>query len=66
MLSKFFVYYIKELEMKKLAYLVIVIILTSCKTSSHKCDAYGSVEEYDINKATLESQKKYSSYIVIK
>jgi hypothetical protein len=49
--------------MKKL--LFTLLILTSCKTSSHKCDAYGSTEE-DVFKEHIESQKKYISFQVIK
>ena len=52
--------------MKKLLVVTGLIVLASCKSTSHKCDAYGSVEEYDIHKNDLELQKKYSSYIVIK
>lgn len=47
----------------------IICVLGSCKTSKHKCDAYSSVEEvgeYDISKISTDSQKKYSSYCIIK
>jgi hypothetical protein len=51
--------------MKKLV--VVALLITSCKTSSHKCDAYGSTEqENDIHKISLENQKKYSSVVTIK
>jgi hypothetical protein len=44
----------------------IVFIMVSCKTSSHKCDAYGDVDIDDIHKINIESQKKYCSYVIVK
>ena len=54
--------------MKKLIGGVLIVVVSACKTSSHKCDAYGymEVEEYDIHKLNAESQKKYSSCFVVK
>ena len=44
-----------------------LLLLVSCKTSSHKCDAYGSVDpEFDIHKVSLEQQKKYTTVCTIK
>jgi hypothetical protein len=49
--------------MRKSAWVVMLLMLfvSSCKTTKTSCDAYGEVE-YDINKSNLESQKKYHSY----
>jgi len=44
-----------------------LLLLVSCKTSSHKCDAYGSVDlEFDIHKVSIEQQKKYTTVCTIK
>jgi hypothetical protein len=51
--------------MKKIIVIVSLIVLASCKTSKTHCDAYGELE-YDIHKAELESQKKYSSDSALK
>ena len=52
--------------MRKLV-VVAVLLVTSCKSSSHKCDAYGSVEQDpDIHKHVLESQKKYVTVVSIR
>ena len=45
---------------------VIALLAVSCKSTSHKCDAYGSTNELDIHKVNIESQKKYCSYVVVK
>lgn len=40
----------------------LLLLMVSCKTTEHKCDAYGDVNlEYDINQVDIESQKKYNS-----
>ncbi len=44
----------------------IVFILVSCKTSKHKCDAYGDADIEDIDRINMESQKKYCTYTIIK
>jgi len=44
----------------------IIFLLVSCKTSKHKCDAYGDADIEDIYKIKIEAQKKYCSYTVIK
>ncbi len=53
--------------MKKL-FIIIVLstIFTACKTAKKHCDAYGSIENYDIYDTHVESQKKYSNVVVIK
>ena len=33
----------------RLVIIVLVMILTGCKSSSHKCDAYGSEKNYTDN-----------------
>ena len=51
--------------MKKLGFIILIITLTGCKSSSHKCDAYGFQDD-DISKENLTSHKKYVGFEVIK
>jgi len=51
--------------MKKTAALLLILILLSCKTTKHKCDAYGANHD-DIFNEHVEEQKKYISSEVIK
>ena len=45
----------------------LLLLMGSCKTTEHKCDAYGDVNvEYDINQVEIESQKKYNSVTSLK
>jgi len=51
--------------MKRLSVILILITLVGCKTSHTKCDAY-SFDDSDINKNSIESNKKYISYETIR
>lgn len=45
----------------------LLLLMVSCKTSKHKCDAYGDTNiEYDIHQIDIESQKKYNSVTSLK
>jgi hypothetical protein len=59
-----------KIKMKKALFLLVLsLIISSCKSSSHvKCDAYGSVDniEFDIEKSNIERQKKYVTTVSIK
>lgn len=46
--------------MKKVL-IIVILILSSCKTTKPKCDAYSNLDDKE-----LEFEKKYVSYEVIK
>ena len=46
-----------------------ILVLSSCKSSKGHCDAYGNKSSYtndDIDKQSMESDKKYITVTVIK
>lgn len=52
--------------MKKFLF-IVGLMLTSCGSTKHKCDAYSDIrdtENFDISQETIKNQEKYSSYTI--